>query len=413
MGLKFRILLGVVVLFGVFVNVVLAEYINDTFYISPLYIDSVQGSTVFNNPAEMAHWNNIFGLELRYRTPVNAFSGTLTFKIPDFYLGNFAFSMEAFGSDFGNNLIWVPKTSEQDAHFSLTKGGQKYVFTWGKRVEQVTFGADVKYYRYRELAEAGGVVDDELGVGFDLGILYHPWEKFFLGIVISDFTDTEIFDEDKNQLGTIQERIQLTAAIQPFADLSLSVAAPVDILSDRVDDRDFLRKMSFSVRKIWDKGLNAEIGYNSKDIYAGLGYIISDAVNIKTLLSNDLSIKDGQYEALFQVSAVLPTRIWTKISSGINRTRQIVVGSKTASKPWDFLLNLWLGINDNLITRSVYLDNADIDDANDHVSDMLSTDGQIEIDYRRNRLIVTDFRQNVQDIVEAVRRYDGLGDSDW
>ena len=377
-----------------------AEIINDSLYISPLYTDPIQSTTIFANPAEMAHWNNVAGLELRYRRPQNSFSGTVTLKTPDFFLGNFAFSMEAFGTDFGSNLIWVPETSAREAHFSLTQGGQKFIMGWAKRTEQVTFGADAKYYRYRE--NDTGL--DQSGIGLDMGILYHPWQKImYLGIVVNDFTDTEIFDQNKNQQTSIQEKVRFTAAVSPFSDLSLSISAPLDLFSDNLDSRETLKKMSFSMRKIWDKGLNAEIGYNSRDAYAGLGYIISDAVNIKALISNDLSIKDGVYESLFVVSAVIPMRTWAMISKGITTaTRKIVVSDKGGSNPWDFLLNLWLGVNDNLVSRTKYLEFTNPQAAKDKVADLLSNDGQIEVDNKHNRLVITDFSDKVEDILKAL-----------
>ncbi|MFC1477983.1 hypothetical protein ACFL57_00810 [Candidatus Margulisiibacteriota bacterium] len=377
-----------------------AELINDTFYISPLNTDPVQSTAIFSNPAELAHWNNLAGLDLRYRTPDNAFSGTLTFKTPDFLLGNFSLSMEAFGTDFGSNLIWIPETSTDEGHFSLTRGGQKFVFGWAKLVDQVTFGADFKYYRYRELDTS----IEEHGAGFDLGFLYHPFKRLYFGIVINDLTGTEVYDPDKNLLYEIPERIRLSAAIQPFLDLSLTVGAPIDIFSDRLDSRETWKKASFSVRKIWDRGLNAELGYNSRDAYASLGYIISDAINIKAVISNDLTIKDGQYEGLFIFSAVMPNRVWNKISKGLFRGRKIIHSGKKGTNPWDFLFNMWVGINDNLLTRSIYLDYTDPEETKDSVIDMLSPDGEIKIDYQRNRLIVTDFRDNVMDIIEAIRR---------
>jgi hypothetical protein len=387
-----------------------AEYINDALYISPLYTDPVQSSTVFSNPAEMAHWNNIGGLEMRYRGRQNSFSGTLTGKTPDFFLGNFALSMEAFGSDFGSNLIWLPATTVTDGHFSLTKGGQKYTFTWAKQLEQATFGIDAKYYSYREL-DSGR---EESGVGFDAGFLYHPFAKIlYLGVVVNDLRSTDIYDSNKNLLYSIPERIRLTAAFAPIEDLSFTVGAPVDIFSDRLDARDTWRKMSFSVRKIWDKGLNADLGYNSRDVYASLGYIISDAVNLKAIISNDLSLQDGKYDVLFMVSAVLPVRAWTSISQGLRRTQQIIVTDKPKNQPWDLLTNLWLGINDNLITESIYLDYLDPQTARDMVKDMLSTDGRIEIDNLRKRLIISDFKDKVSDILEAVRRLDARAGRDW
>jgi len=387
-----------------------AELINDSLYISPLYTDPVQSTTVFSNPAELAHWNNLAGLELRYRTPESGFSGTLTLATPDFLLGNLALSIEAFGTDFGSNLIWLPETTDREAQFSLTKGGQKFVLTWAKRLEQATFGADIKYYRYREL-DTG---KEETGFGFDAGFLYHPWDRLYLGIVVNDLTDTEIFDASRAIVSEIPERIRLTAALSPLDDLSFTVGAPVDIFSDRLDSREIWRKMSFSARKIWDKGLNAEVGYNSRDAYAALGYILSDAINLKVIISNDLSIQDGQYQALFFASAVLPTRVWTKISSGLRRTtKKIIISNKTGINPLDFLFNMWLGVNDNLMTRSIYLDFTNPKKTREKVRDLLSPDGTIEIDRKRGRLIITDFRDNVQEILEAIRRIEARAERKW
>ena len=385
-----------------------AEFINDSLYISPLYTDPVQSSTVFPNPAEMAHWNNIAGLELRYRGRQNAFSGALTLKTPDFLIGNFAFSMEAFGSDFGNNLIWVPETDSTEAHFSLTKGGQKYSAVWAKRMEQATFGVDVKYYRYRELNTGR----EEAGAGLDAGFLYHPLERLYFGLVVNDLTNTEIYDSSssatKNLLYSIPARIRVSAAFSPLNDLSFTAGAPVDIFTDKWDSRETWRKASFSVRKIWDAGLNLELGYNSRDAYASLGYIISDAINMKAVLSNDLTIKDGTYDTLFMFSAVLPARAWTMISGGVKEARKIMTqnDSKKGQNPLDFLFNMWLGVNDNLMTQSIYVDYANIDQVKRDVSDLLSPDGRIGVDYKRRRLIITDFKEKVMEILEAIRRMD-------
>jgi hypothetical protein len=380
-----------------------AELINDSLYISPLYTDPVQSTTVFSNPAEMAHWNNIAGLELRYRSPANSFSGTLTFKTADFLIGNFALSMEAFGSDFGSNLIWIPETTNEDAHFSLTKGGQKFTFGWAKRLDQVTVGGDFKYYRYREL-DTGY---DETGAGFDAGILYHPLERIYLGLVVNDLSNTEIYDQNKTRLYTVPSKLRITAAYSPLDDLSFTFGAPTDILNEDLDNRDTWKKTSFSVRKMWDKGLNLEIGYNSRDAYAALGYIISDAISLKGIMSNDLTIKDGKYQYLFVCSAVIPGRTWTSISQGVIKAKALLDGDKKkGSNPWDFLFDMWLGVNDNLITRSVYLDYADPELARRHIADMLSPDGRIGIDEKRRRLIVTDFKDRVTDIVEALHRFD-------
>ncbi|MFC1596143.1 secretin N-terminal domain-containing protein [Candidatus Margulisiibacteriota bacterium] len=389
-----------------------AELIDDTFYISPLFTDPVQTTSVFTNPAEIAHWKNIAGLDLRYRPHDSSFSGTLTLKTPDFFLGNFALSMEAFGTDFGSNLIWVPEDTNNEGHFSLTKGGQKFVFGWAKRLEQVTFGIDAKYYRYREL-DTGR---EETGFGMDAGILYHPFNRLYLGVMVNDFTDTEIYDTNKAILYEVPERIRLTAALSLPADIFMTAGAPLDILSERLDSRETWKKASFSIRKIWDRGMNAELGYNSKDAYAALGYIISDAVNLKAVLSNDLTVKDGKYRALFVCSAVLPAQAWTKISSGLMKARDktiVIKSDKKGTNPFKFLFDLWVGINYNLITQSMFLDYVDAEKAKDQVSDMLSPDGKIEVDTKRNRLIITDFKDNVHEIMEALRRIDQRSGLEW
>jgi len=388
----------------------IAEIINDSLYISPLYTSSVQSSSLFSNPAELAHWNNIAGFELDYTTPQNAFNGSITLKTPDFFLGNFALSFEAFGEDFGKNLIWVPETNNREAHFSLTKGGQKYTFTWAKRLDYITFGADFKYYRYREL----DIGNDEHGFGFDVGLLLHPFERFFIGIVVNDLTNTEIFDNDKNHLYDISERIRFSAAFSPINELSLTIGAPIDIFSEHIDDRETLKKASFSIRSIFWKSLEAEVGYNSRDAYASVGYIISDAIRLNAGMSNDLTIKDGEYKTFFSVSAVLPTRVWTKISKGVLHTKKIFIKDKHGSNPWDLLFDLWLGINDNLTTRSFYIDYVDVLEAKKHVQDLLSNDGNISIDNKHKRLIITDFRDNVEEIINALRHFDYKHkDSKW
>ncbi|MGE5679720.1 MAG: PorV/PorQ family protein [Bacillota bacterium] len=137
-----------------------------------------------------------------------------------------------------------------------------FYFTFAKRhSDKLSYGANVKVIR-RDIAEYGAT-----GIGFDIGALYNPFERLYLGANIQDVTTTLVaWNTGQNELISPTVKVGAAYAMDLLAG-KLMPAADVDI---RFENRRFASE--FHVGPV---SFDAHFGmeYSYKDILAvRLGY---------------------------------------------------------------------------------------------------------------------------------------------
>ncbi|MDP4172383.1 MAG: PorV/PorQ family protein [Bacteroidota bacterium] len=137
-----------------------------------------------------------------------------------------------------------------------------FYFTFAKRhSEKLSYGANVKIIR-RDIAEYGAT-----GIGFDVGAMYNPTERLFLGANIQDITTTLVaWNTGQNELISPTAKLGAAYALDLLAG-KLMPAADIDI---RFENRRYASE--FHVGPVsFDAHLGMEYSY--KDLFAvRMGY---------------------------------------------------------------------------------------------------------------------------------------------
>ncbi|MFT5171061.1 MAG: hypothetical protein ACI9BD_000833 [Candidatus Marinamargulisbacteria bacterium] len=263
-------------------------------FVSPFFIRASETDTVFRNPAELTLHERVFDGRLTYGLKDERFGVLLIGHFPDYFpsekarkfhqstspFGDFAFSLEIFGTEFAQNLLWI-KDEKQDSggRFTLADSGTKFLFTWAKRTEFLTLGANLKNYHYRNLNESGS---ERNAFGIDLGVFFTPLDDLFLGLSVNDLGDTQIKDGTWTTVtDTVPQIIRLTAAVVSGKDMSFSVGLPSTLIEELRDrPRQAWKLISFQGTKIFDNTYALSGGSNSKDLYAHLGYNLNKNLTV-------------------------------------------------------------------------------------------------------------------------------------
>lgn len=398
----FSLVLSIIIT-GFLVSASYAQLTGKLTSITPYFLSPSETTTVFQNPADLTYYNYVFGGALTYGPYDQRFSGSIVVKTDDFGLGEMAAAVEYFGTNFAENFIWID--DPDGGHFSLTKGGYKQTFIWAKKSRFLRVGIDFKHYYYREL-DTG---TNERGLGFDAGLYITPFEDLLFGIYTTDIGGTRITDADNPSVlkRTIPNRTWLTATVTSGNDLIISAGLPTDILKDYQTVRGIWRKSSFNIQKIFSQTLITEIGYNSKDLFAGIGYKFNDFISIEYLVSNDLYVQDGVYRHLLMLSYGIPMDSANLLAKAFRATPSVVTAPfnpKNVGRPYNPWMDTpfwWMGIHDPTISRTVQLKNRKAAGLLQPLQDMLSPQGKISLDEPTNSLIITDYENNVMRIKNA------------
>ncbi|MFC1616596.1 hypothetical protein ACFL2K_00085 [Candidatus Margulisiibacteriota bacterium] len=301
--------------------------------LTPLFIGTSETDTIFRNPAELPLYENLLGGRLTYGLNDKRFTGSFIFHLPDFSLGDLALSVDGFGSDFSQNVVWID--SANGGSFSLTEGGYKGLITWAKKTDFLTVGINGKWYRYGDKKTAG---EERQAVGMDLGFFFTPFEDLFIGAVANDFGDTIIRDLNQNEVERVKQEIRLSAAVLSGDDMAFSIGVPFSRLWEAQDDpNNFWKRMSFQGRKIFGNWLVVGAGYNTKDIYYDCGFKLNDFFKISLIGSNDV-INRTENEVVF-----VPDKFTISFSYGLPfETVKEIQKNVTLDNPWiEYPMMLW------------------------------------------------------------------------
>ncbi len=288
--------------------------IERTGVLSPLYLSSSETDVLFRNPAELSFHKRFLEVGMLYGVSTSVFNGHFLLHIPDnlpvYYgqnnrnkvayhipLGHFGFSMEFFGENFTKNIVYIDDESMEDGgYYTLSNGGYKLLATWAKQTRFFTAGLNFKYYHYRDIDDSESL---RRGFGTDLGFYFTPLEELYMGFVVNDVGGT--YYKDANWNGVINngvalktnQRLRLSAAVLSGEDMSVNLGIPLTELRDLADNpRYFWRNISVYGRKVFMETLECGFGYNTKDVYAQIGFNINDYIDLGIIGYKDV-FSDG------------------------------------------------------------------------------------------------------------------------
>jgi hypothetical protein len=285
---------------------IFASDFSKTSLVSPMFIRASETDTVFRNPAELTLHDRLTETRLTYGISDKKFGGIFLVHIPDnlpFYaggrknslpLGDFAFSMEFFGTNFAQNMMWV--ADDDGGHFTLADGGYKMLFTWAKKTRFLTIGANLKVYRYRDINDPDS---QRNATGFDLGMFFTPFKDLYLGAVANDVGSTFIKDNEGNaiqqngQSMIIDQEIRFTAAVLSGKDMSFSVGVPLKLYDAlKNDSRHAWKSLSFQGTKVFDNFFVVSAGSNTRDLYGSLILKLNDYIDFGVIGFRDLYVNN-------------------------------------------------------------------------------------------------------------------------
>ncbi|MCP4050064.1 MAG: hypothetical protein GY730_05090 [bacterium] len=277
--------------------------------VSPLFLRASETDTIFRNPAELTLHNRIVEGRLHYGVTDKKFGGMFLIHMPDnlpinihgqnmsFPWGDFSFAMEFFGSNFGQNIMWVNSRSnnKNDAggHYTIADGGYKTLFTWAKKTKYLTIGTNIKTYHYRDTKKTES---ERNAVGFDLGMFLTPLKDLYIGAVANDVGGTSLKDSNGNVIidsnGTksiVPQTIRFTAAIISGNDMSFSVGVPSYLIAEIKDrPKQAWKKVSFQGSKCFDNWLQITGGSNTQDLFGMVTVKISDFMDFSIIGARNL-----------------------------------------------------------------------------------------------------------------------------
>jgi hypothetical protein len=271
--------------------------------VTPVFLRASETDVLFRNPAELTLHERVAEGRLHYGLSNEKFGGSFILHMPDnmpmnfngggtpLAIGDFAFSMEFFGSNFSQNMMWV--NDDDGGHFSVADGGYKMLFTWAKKTEFLTVGANLKTYHYRDITNPDS---ERNSVGLDLGAFFTPFKDLYLGISASDIGGSLIKDsngnavEDANGNKTIiEQEYRFTAAVLSGKDMAFSVGIPLSLAKElKEDPKHAWKKVSFQGSKTFDNWLQITAGSNSKDVYGAVTIKANDFVDFGVIAACDL-----------------------------------------------------------------------------------------------------------------------------
>lgn len=275
-----------IVCFG-FPQILLAN-INNQDIVSPIFLKATETNTIFQNPAELPLYDNVFGGQLSYDVNNQKLGGSVILHIPDMGLGDFGFSMELYSTNFLQNIVWIQDSSEMDdGHFALSQSNFKGLITWAKKIDLFTIGWNGKLYQYNDL---NNIEEKQNALGMDLGIFITPVPDLYLGAVITDFGDTIIRDYSWNkEIKKVPQELRLSAALVSDKDMAFSIGIPFSqLLASKNDPNNAWKRASFQGRKVLGNFLVLGAGYNSRDIFYSLGFKLNDFFRITLTGSKDV-----------------------------------------------------------------------------------------------------------------------------
>jgi len=296
----------------VFSSLLFASDLSKTGRITPMFLGSSETDSLFRNPAELTLHEHFLEGRLLYGVSDKKFSGSFIIHLPDnlpiyvyegwrdekqkmiLPLGDFGFSMEFFGSNFAQNILWIEDKTNKDSggYFSLAEGGYRMLFTWAKKTRFFTVGGNLKRFYYRDIRSSDSTRN---AIGVDLGFYFTPFEDLYLGTVVTDFGDTLLKDgfwnpitENGNTL-KISQDILITAAVLSGQDMSFAIGVPLRFVNEiQKNPTQAWRRLSFMGRKVFDKTVEISGGYNSKDIFANMGLKLNEFIAIGLIGSREL-----------------------------------------------------------------------------------------------------------------------------
>ncbi|MBS1517981.1 MAG: PorV/PorQ family protein [Bacteroidetes bacterium] len=168
--------------------------------------------------------------------------------------------------DLNGNGILDPgeRLDESKITYFSTSDYAVYLTYSKKQSDKFSYGANLKIIR-RNIAEEGA-----WGLGFDVGMNYNPFGRFFLGANLQDLTTTYLsWSTGKKEVITPTAKIG-SAYQMDFLKGTLTPAVDFDI---RFENR--------------RSSANANVGPVSLDLHAGIEYSFKDIVSIRTGV-NDL-----------------------------------------------------------------------------------------------------------------------------
>jgi hypothetical protein len=280
-------------------TLVFASDFSKSSLVTPMFLRSQETDTIFRNPAELTIYDKVFETRFMYGVEDSRFSSLFIFHLPDnlsfgntpiWNLGHFAFSLEYFGTNFGQNLMWIP--DPEGGYFTIADGGYKMLFSWAKKTQYLTIGANIKTYHYRDLRETNS---ERNAVGLDLGIFLTPFKDLYLGASANDVGSTSLKDANGNvivlngQEQIIGQRVRLTAAVISGSDMAFSVGIPFSLWDDiQNNPRQGWKKIAFQGYKIFDNWLEVNAGSNTKELYAQVSFRLNEFISFGIIGARDL-----------------------------------------------------------------------------------------------------------------------------
>jgi hypothetical protein len=317
--MKKNIFLSLFILLLIFTSTAFASDFTKMSLVSPMFIRASETDTMFRNPADLTLYDRVLDLRFSYGLKENRFGGLFLLHLPDnipiysggkkdtLSLGDFGFSMEVFGTDFSQNLMWIENDEDDEGgHFSLAEGGYRMLFTWAKKTKFLTFGTNLKVYKYRDLNDTTTEIN---ATGLDVGMYLTPFKDLYLGAVVNDVGSTvlrdssnqAIYEDGKKQ--TIAQEVRLTAAVISGKDMGFSVGIPVKLIEHlRNDTQHPWRTISFQGTKVFDNFLAIAAGSNTKDLYGSISILLNNYMDIGIIGSQGLyGSKEIDYTLTFSL----------------------------------------------------------------------------------------------------------------
>ncbi len=160
----------------------------------------------------------------------------------------------------GNGILDPGERLDEDKISYFNSSDYAFYFTYSKKAsDKFSYGANLKVLR-RNIAESSA-----WGLGFDVGVNYNPFGRFFLGANLQDLTTTYLsWSTGKKETITPTAKIGTAYSIDALGGF-ITPAVDFDV--------------RFEGRK---ESANANLGNVSFDMHAGLEYSFKNLISVRT-----------------------------------------------------------------------------------------------------------------------------------